>query len=356
MKRRLLLGFLFTVLSAVLMTGPFIQASTAGEVEDRVEILEARMDEAEASFSDLLEVSGYLDTEYIFTKDKPGSNDGFRVHHLSLMFGKKIDDNWSFFSELEFEDAPKFVGTTAEGKIFLEAVYIDHDCGNGNHVRLGRYITPAGIWNLDHYPPFVPTQDRPQHIRKIFPQYLDGVQAFGSRNLNNVLVDYSVYVGNGGGEDGHGDSNQGKAIGGRAKVKLLNAGDVEIGVSAYSGKDNGDADRSSTGFDVRFAHKNIKFQGEYGKAKIKPAAGGDYNSTGWYGQVIYDINKVSLVYRYDTYEANSTTVSTKNVNTAAINYHFTPKVVGKFENHFISPEGGTDNYKGVLSIAMFIGK
>ncbi len=350
-----------------LATWSLADMAAAGELDrlrERVEINEARLDDNESKFKDFMEISGYFDTEYHFT-DRPADTAHFRLHHLSLQFSKKLAEKWSFHSEVEFEDGAFMEaegdGTTldkAEGAILIETMYVDAEINEYLNLRIGRYLDPAGIWNVDHYVPFVTTQDRPKHIRKIFPKWLDGAQLFGSRPLDeDYLAEYKLYVGNGSGEDGKTDTNENKTVGLSANLKFLALYDLDIGLSYLTGKDSSNVDIDAIGFDAKFNIKNFSFQTEYGKAdRTADGTNLETERSGWYAQGIYDIKQLSLVYRYDTYEDTESGKVDTDTNTVAFNYHFTPKIVGKLENHFIKPDNADKYYKGIVSVAVFLGK
>ena len=156
------------------------------KTEDLQKILEEveneSMEAQDSLVSDLVKISGYADAELRIT-DSSNANNSFSIHHLSLFFSKKVHEKWQFFSEIEFEDAPfiesKHTDNTAEtvqGKILVEQVYIEYQPQLGLELRFGRFLTPAGIWNIFHYYPYVPTQTRPLFVRKVFPEFSDGIQ------------------------------------------------------------------------------------------------------------------------------------------------------------------------------------
>lgn len=350
-----------------LAAGPLTGSVTAGELDrlrERIEINEARLEDIEDGDSNFMDISGYVDTEYIFT-DRAADTSHFRLHHLSLQFSKDLSEKWSFFSEIEFEDGAFFEakndGTTdldkAEGAILIETMYVDMELNEYLNLRIGRYLDPAGIWNVDHYVPFVTTQDRPKHIRKIFPKYLDGLQAFGSRPVGaNHLSEYKLYVGNGSGESGKLDTNENKTVGASVNLKFLSLYDLDIGLSYLTGKDSSNVDIDAIGFDAKFRIKDFSFQTEYGHAdRTADSTNVETERSGWYAQGVYDIKQVSLVYRYDTYKDTEPGEPDTDTNTVAFNYHFTPKIVGKVENHFIAPDNTGKYYKGIVSIAVFLG-
>ncbi|MBE9503637.1 MAG: hypothetical protein IME96_05630 [Proteobacteria bacterium] len=344
-----------------------VEATKEKEIEElksRLEVVEATNEDVEDRLSRLFTLSGYADSEYIID-DRGGKSDGFKIHHLSLFFKKKISDKWKLFSELEYEYAPKFESGVAQGKIFVEVFTIDYNYNHYINIRAGRYLTPVGIWNVEHYPPFVSTQERPQHIRKIFPQISDGLQFFGTVNLGKIVTDYIAFISNGSddlvngiSDSGSGDDNDNKAVGGRLKFKFPLLSTTELGISGYREKDNFDAEVNASGLDLSLQWKRLKFQAEYAAGSYDVATGTDYDRKGYYGQLSYGIADLDLIYRYDWYDADDTVAKgDKTINSVALNYHFTPSVVGKVEHHVNDYEDSAkeDYDKTVFSIAVYLG-
>ena len=359
-----MLKILYRILfiSFFIMASPLIGKAVAVDLEDldmRVSIHDDLIEEHDEKFRNLMEIGGYIDGGFMYS-NMAGMSDGFRIHHLSLQFKKRLNGNWSFFSDVVFEDAANFKAKSGalvmgDGMIMIETLYFDVAVkGELLNLRLGRYLTPAGIWNVDHYSPAVATMQRPQHIREIFPFSLDGIQGYGSTDFDLLQIDYKLYVGNGSKEAGSGDSNQEKAVGGRVTLQHQAIPDLILGLSAYTDTDKTNTDIDSYGFDLKYRLKGIEFQGEYARGDFDPLAGASFERTGWYAQFVYDWNKFSYVYRYDLYEASSITPSETTINTVGVNYHFTPKIVAKLENHWVEPEVMADYYKTILSVAAFI--
>ncbi len=355
---------LAVILSRPVMSGADDNAdlkNKMNELSSRVETLEAEKNDVKEKISGLAEITGYADVEYIMT-DKPGEDNEFRIHHLSLFVKKQFTGKWRFFSEVEFEDGPFFEttneGTTWKsgtgGKIFLEVMTLEYLYDPKLNIVLGRFFTPAGIWNVDHYPPFVTTQDRPQHIRKIFPQLTDGLQVNGAFSPGSTVVSYNLYAGNGEGNTGAGDNNEGKALGGRIKLKLPLLTKTEFGLSAYTDSDKTRTDKNSFGADLSLQWKSLKFQGEYAQAAVSP---GEYEITGYYGQLIYAIGDWDLIYRHDRYDPKSTVINDgTTINTLAVNHHFTPVIVGKLEHHFVDQDNdAADDYnRSIFSLVVYL--
>ncbi len=335
------------------------------EIEDlktRLEVVEAEGEDTGERLSKLMEVGGYADVEVVVTGE-PGKSNGARIRHMNLHFKKQLSEKWRFFTEVEYEDGPKIADNEpVKGELSIEAFTLKYSPTPRLNLTLGRYLTPFGIWHIDHYSPFVPTQEMPMHIGTIVPHFADGLQLSGIINIGSAVADYTLYGSNGAGNSGGGDGNEEKVLGGRFKLGLPFLARMEVGLSGYmDGKDSSasDAEKKVYGFDLLIQWDAFKFQGEYTTASLNPISGGDYDRKGYYGQIIYSItNAWDLIYRYDWYDPKSTVGDDETtINTLAVNYHFTPYIVGKIEHHFVEPEDtATDNYNiTISSIAVYLG-
>lgn len=366
MRKALVLVFLLCLVYPALTFAedPADLKKTVDELKSRIEVIEAEKKDIDDRFTSLMDVSGYADSEYI-TSDKSGDYSKFRMHHLSLFFKRELSEQWRVFTELEFEDGVLLEAASdnkslkaANGKLFLEVLSIEHLYSPYLNFTFGRFFTPAGIWNIDHYPPFVPTQDRPMQVRNIFPQLTDGLQLWGAAELSSAIVSYNLYTGNGEGNTGASDGNEEKSLGARVKVKLPMLANLELGTSFFKDEDNTDIRKRSYGADVSLQWKTLRFQSEYAKAGLNGLVG-DYAKRGLYSQLIYGVQNWDFIYRYDWYDPKSDKDHDgTTINTVALNYHFTPTVVGKAEHHMVSIEDplGEDYNKTILSIAIYLGE
>lgn len=312
--------------------------------------------------SNLVDVSGYADFEYTFT-DQSDANNGFRLHHLSLFFSKNIEKEWRFFSEIEYEDAPRIVANTAsdtlnkaQGVIFVEQMFIQYHPKYDWDVRLGRFLTPAGYWGIYHYPPYVPTQRYPLFFKVMFPEVSDGLQFRKTVPLGDMTVDSHVYVANGSGNSGNGDRNSNKGVGARLNFNILPG--FSAGASYYRERDNMDSLNSTYGTHLLIAHRNIKVLTEYIKRNNKPRAAASFNDESWYSQLSYDIDHWTVAGRYDWYDQSDKVSGNCHYRyTGAVNYHFAHNVVGKAEYNRNEFESKTQkNYNEVIfSVVAAIG-
>lgn len=359
-------------------------AATLEDIDQRLKKLESEVglaheesDDISARLKNSMTVSGYADTEYVSTNVEGDA--GFRIHHLSMFLKKQVSDDMRFFSETEYEDAP-YVSPAApttpptppqtnniSGKIFVEALNFDYQWRHDTSLRVGRFFTPAGIWSVDHYPPFVMTQMRPQHIRQIFPQLVDGAAISGLHSVGSAFVSYDLYAGNGetANFDGRSDYNSTTAGGLRANLALPIGQQFEVGATFYHDEVAASVDPVEPMKNVYGVHAKIRqgafgLQAEYADGRYEPtknpATNLPYQKKGYYAQFSYDINKWTLGYRYDFFNPDTSTAvsSATKINSAIVNYHVNKNVVVKMEHHVAEVIDPTlkDWYKNIVSIAV----
>lgn len=364
---------IMTMISAVFCLPATATGETTEELKEQIKALEKRLEKVETTseisaawFEDInsrlkdeVEITGYIDAELDLTGQQE-TNNRFRARHFSVFIGKTINEQWRIFTETEYENAPIINpddDSQSSGTILLEQVYIERLFMPEIKIRAGRFLTPAGIWLINRYSPFTPTQTKPQHIQKIFPQFLDGALVYGSFNLSDDLISYHIYAANGEGNSGGDDSNQDKTVGGRLDLFFPSFYNMKIGVSALSDKLNDGADKTAKGVDLQFKADRFRVQGEYAVADYNSDnPGQSRKSEGYYVQALYDIGKFTIVYRYDYYgPGDSTGLDKVTVNTGGLNYHWTPYIVSKIENNSYVYTGGAgtpDYTEWILSSAI----
>lgn len=342
------------------------------ELRDLLELAAETAEEANAKVDNATEVNAYIDFEFINKDD--GTPGTFRMHHTSLFFKKQINEKWKFFSELEFEDVPKFEdkgkgeaskdGDTTQGKIFLEAVNFDYEWDSKVIIRGGRFFTPAGIWSENHYPPYVPTQDRPAHIRKIFPQLVDGLMVHGTVPITSgTFLKYNVYTGNGEAGDhdepGKRDDNGTKILGIKTSFLLPFLDHLEIGATYYTdGEDRklSGADKTAVGLHILAKIGNTTILSEGAQASIVPVVVGaeDYNITGYFLQAMYDYHSWTFGGRIDFFDKDDSGANDKGTNSLFVNYHIDSNLVVKLEHHQIDEQGKNAVGKSIFSVVYYI--
>ncbi len=108
-----------------------------------------------------------------------------------------------------------------QGGISIERVHLTYAPFEWLNVLVGRYLTPYGIWNIDHGSPVVlPVQLPFMYMREMVPQAQTGLQVMGRLfATDTVFFDYAVTLSNGRGDlDAIYDVNENKAVGLRMRL------------------------------------------------------------------------------------------------------------------------------------------
>lgn len=330
--------------------------------------------ELERQMHSRLKASGYADVEYRDTSDEQSSR-GFRVHHFSLILTKQIDEHWRSFAEIEYEDAPRVefepgapgcVGDCS-GQIFVEAMNVDYSPSDLVGIRVGRFFTPAGIWSIDHYPPFVSTQERPLLTRHIFPQVIDGALLHGVVPVRELFFNYDVYVGNGESSTAHGDNDNTKSRGARASTQLPWLTHFELGASAYADtlveEDQHRTGKLSMGVHAKARQGALAFQTEIARTRFRPEDDVEHTSDGYYAQLGFDaFTATTIGYRYETFEDFEEdalgAIATPEIKRDSyfLNYRAHKNVVLKLEHHITALDGADKEALTVASIAVYLGE
>jgi hypothetical protein len=312
-----------------------------------------------------LQASGYADVEFR-NSSTAGESPGFRIHHFSLILTKQINPQWRSFAEIEYEDAPRVefkrgspnCQGECSGQIFLEAMNVDYSPSDTFGVRFGRFFTPTGIWSIDHYPPFVPTQERPLHINNIFPQLVDGILLHGTLPYKEMFFKYDGYAGNGESSSGHSDDNDRKSLGLRAAANLPWLSDFEFGTSLYTDTltvaNQPVTKKFATGLHAKTRWGRVVLQTELANASYDPRAGAKYNTSGYYAQLGYDISAATtLGYRYDVFKDKNENAKR---NSLFANYRAHKNVVLKLEHHRTTHDGMHRDILTIASLAVYLGE
>jgi hypothetical protein len=125
------------------------------------------------------------------------------------------------------------------GGIILERAWLEYSAHPLLNIRAGQFLTPYGIWNVDHGSPVIIGSRRPFIIgERLLPEWQTGLQIHGSHHLGRVELGYNVTLSNGRGPiDMYFDLDSNKAIGGRLYANFdTEFGQLSLGSSAYGGK------------------------------------------------------------------------------------------------------------------------
>lgn len=264
-----------------------------------------------------VELSGFADVGFLRPFYAPGSGwdvalartESFLVGNLNVYLRARLDDRWHSMIETRYTHLPNGVGTLDAssltlvrqdtrvedytdagrrtltlGGIEVERAWLEYSGSDAFNLRMGQFLTPYGIWNVDHGSPAIVAILRPYVVGEaLIPERQTGFQLHGKAYPGNATAGYHLTVSNGRGPSSATvDLDHNKAVGGRLWVED-GRGIARAGVSGYGGRYTNTAprleavtadsldiavdiaeqyDELGVGTDVRVASKGWLLQGE----------------------------------------------------------------------------------------------
>jgi hypothetical protein len=281
--------------AAALATAPPAAASQPSS--DRIDLSTLGLEPGAPAFDDKLGIYGFADVGYIsdeLNKDVPfygNHTKSFLVGNLNLYLAKNLTAKARALAEVRFTFLPNgspnadgsVVDTTALdltnfgrpsqwGGIVIERAYAEYDVTDHLTVRAGHWLTPYGIWNIDHGSPTVVSTIRPYIIgEQFFPEHQTGLDGFGAWSEAGFKLGYHATVSNGrGAAEAQSDQDNKFAFGGR--VELETPWGLKAGGSYYRGRYTGVATTAGAlpdtyleaayGGDAQYNHGALHVQAE----------------------------------------------------------------------------------------------
>lgn len=256
-----------------------------------------------------LDIGGFLLNTFTHVNGEDGSATSFNRQVFELLINGKLSDDFTFFVAQAFtrEASPVFtdpgqrrspdfnLGTGSPTPI----AWANYRASDAFNVRIGRWVTPHGIINIEHFPAILLDTEQPQFLRPfsgqtIFANFQTGVQLHGRQflghNSENTL-DYAFYLGNFGGNQDNFNA------GGRVGYTFGQAG-LSFGLNGAIGRrtEIGDSEYRLFGADLLYDKGPILWKTEF--FKTDEDLGGD--RLAFYTQPAWRVNdKFTAFYRYD---------------------------------------------------------
>lgn len=188
----------------------------------------------------------------------------FYVGNFNLYLSKQISESVRTLGEVRLSFLPNgstsFGLNTAEdttvsdyvdfgrpnrwGGIILQRIYVEYAPHPLFSIRGGQFLTPYGVWNVDHGSPVVIPVRRPWSIGiGWIPERQVGVEILGRTTVSDMhAVGYHLTLSNGTGPvSEYRDLDENKAVGGRVFWEYRALGRLRIGASVYYGRETGAA-------------------------------------------------------------------------------------------------------------------
>ncbi|MGZ4958200.1 MAG: hypothetical protein ACXV7J_03015 [Methylomonas sp.] len=139
-------------------------------------------------------LGGYTNAEVTAAGEKPWQ---FQVTDLSLFVSWDKNSWLRFFSELELADVltagQHQTLSTSQTHFEYERFYFDGLVNDKLTVRVGKFLTPIGQWNVLHAAPLVWTTYRPVATDDLFSTHVSGVMLHGIFPFADRQLEYAVY-------------------------------------------------------------------------------------------------------------------------------------------------------------------
>jgi hypothetical protein len=143
------------------------------------------------------------------------------------------------------------------GSIVLEQAWIQGTVTDWFGVRVGYWLTPFGIWNIDHGTPTLIGLTPPQFTRgRFYPQHQLGVQALGHMTSQAWTFNYTAYMSNGK-TSGNLDPTDDKAFGLRLSAQTMRPFPMTFGLAGYTGRYSQTVVNASTQALLAFTEKEV---------------------------------------------------------------------------------------------------
>lgn len=185
------------------------------ELEDTVDTIDSRVGSravANAFDATKLDIGGFVDIATTLAIGEDKTEAAFNREVFELLLKAKLGKRWDLFAAqafvrnapLQFSDpngrrSPFFANNNSPvvtDTVIAWAQYSKNDMFN---VQFGRFITPHGIINIEHFPANLLDPEQPQFLRPfpgqtIFANFSDGVNVHGSKYVGNNKFSYNAYA------------------------------------------------------------------------------------------------------------------------------------------------------------------
>jgi hypothetical protein len=191
-----------------------------------------------------------------------GAHQSFYIGSLNFYLSKNLSESFRTMAEVRLTYLPngsyyfgadgfKQVDTstvdyangqslTRWGGIILQRVYLEWTLHRLITVRGGQFLTPLGIWNVDHgSPAYIPAQRPTALVSGMFPERQMGLELLGRWGAgDDDTLGYHLTLSNGTGPiSDYKDLDRNKAVGGRLYWEHFGSTYLRVGASGYYGRD-----------------------------------------------------------------------------------------------------------------------
>ncbi len=184
------------------------------------------------------------------------------VGHLNLYFDSQLAERWRALAEVRFTYLPQgswkpddhgnfthydyrgadytdFTRDRTIGSVMIERAFIEYSATSWLSVQAGHFLTPYGVWNIDHGSPVIIGVTAPFLVgARLLPESQVGLLAQGRVSLvDDLELSYALGVSNGRADVlAYEDLDSNKALTARLALTYRGAGELTLGSTFYTGK------------------------------------------------------------------------------------------------------------------------
>lgn len=290
-----------------------------------------------------LTLGGYATGIYEDMRHQPART---ALDNVSLFVWWEGEGRWKFFSELDYENVLSTRNTGLEGDeryLALERLYFDYALTDTANVRVGKFLTPIGRWNLIHATPLVWTSSRPLVTLSTFPGNVTGLMVSGTLSSLGG-TEYALYTSSGAEIRPNPTLDPfTEVVGGHLTLPAVGGAQLGFSYAAFEQKKTHDESKELLGVDFMWSKNRYEISAE-GIYRFSDK-GSAWDEKGAFVQAVVPLGeKLYAVGRYENFR-QSRAAATTELWVTGLNYRITPAVVLKAEviggrnNNIGAPEG-----------------
>ena len=289
-------------------------------------------------------LGGYATAGYDKLRGAPASAG---MDNLSLSVWWEGQGRWKLFAEFDSENT---LGTRSndidDGQryVALERMYADYALNGTTSIRIGKFLTPIGRWNLIHATPLVWTTSRPLSTSDVFPTNTTGLMVNGRLPTMGHDLEYSVYASNGRElAPNPALDTFSEALGAHLNMPLLSGMQLGVSYVTFEQKKSAGEHKQLVGIDVLWTRNRYEISAE-GVYRFS-GKGSAWDERGAFIQAVVPLS--ASLYAVGRYESFHTALQPQPSRqwVIGLNYRITPAIVLKAEwlgaknNSTGTPEG-----------------
>ena len=268
------------------------------------------------------------------------------LDNLSLFLWWEGKGRWKFFSEFDFENilSTRYTNRNDDDRyLALERIYLDYALDEATNLRIGKFLTPIGRWNLIHATPLVWTSSRPLVTQQTFPGNVTGLMLGGT--LSNLgEAEYSLYTSSGYEIRANPAIDPfSSVIGGHLTLPTVGGSSLGFSYATFEQDKTPGERKKLVGIDFLWTRNRYELSAE-GIYRFSDN-GSSWDEKGYFAQLVVPLTeKLYAVGRYEYFRGPLAPAATQ-LWVTGLNYRMTPAIALKAEwisgknNNIGAPEG-----------------